>query len=189
MVPFAEITLALRGAFRLARRDAGGMRDFNATIAGFWRSFVAALIVAPGYAIIIGPAIARLSPDNALLAVSVEIIAYVAMWAAFPLAMDHVARRIGRDAVYIRYIVAHNWSAVLQMIVFLAATLIGASMPAGAALFLHMLALGLILFYQWLVARIALEVNGALAAAIVGLGLVIEFAVTAAAALVSAPRV
>ena len=184
MIPFAEIALALSGAFRLARRDAGGMNDFNPTVTGFWRSFIAALIVAPGYAMVIGPGLASLPAGQAVRATLAETIAYVVTWVAFPLVMIPITERIGRDAAYLRFITAHNWSAVLQMMVLLAAALAGAAMPAGPAAFLHMLAFGLILYYQWFIARTALAVNGATAAGIVGLGVLIELAVSSAATMV-----
>jgi len=184
MVPLAEIARALRGAYRLARLDAGGLDDFKPTIEGFWNSFMAALIVAPGYAIVIGPSLARLPADDAPRAILAEILAYITAWVAFPLLMIHVAGRIGRDAAYVRFIVAHNWSSVIQMMVLLAAALVGASMPGRAALMLHVGALGLILSYRWFIARAALQVNGGTAMGIVGLGLLIEFATSAAAALV-----
>jgi len=51
-VPSArEMMYALYGAYRLARFDAGGMRYFDASIDGFWRSFFAAVLIAPFYLI------------------------------------------------------------------------------------------------------------------------------------------
>ncbi|MFO1189861.1 MAG: hypothetical protein U1E97_09840 [Alphaproteobacteria bacterium] len=181
-----EIVRALRGTYRLARLDATGLDDFNATIGGFWNSFLAAVIVAPGYAIVIGPGLARMPTDDALRAILAEILAYITAWTAFPLLMIHIAERIGRDAAYIRFIVAYNWSSVIQMMVLLTAALIGASMPVNATVMLHVGALGLILAYRWFIARTALQVNGGTAMGIVGLGMLIEFMTSTAAALVGA---
>jgi len=187
MISQSEIVLSLRGAFRLGLRDTAGLRDFNVSIAGFWRSFTAALIVAPGYAALIGPRIAALSAGAAWRAVLVEILGYVIIWTAFPLAMHHLAPRIGRDDAYIRFIVAHNWGATVQMMILLTATAVGGSLPGGAGVLLQMIGLGLILYYQWFVARTALAVSGGTAAAIVALGILIEFAVTTAATVMGAP--
>lgn len=184
MISHAEFAQALRGTMRLARLDAGGLNDFNATVEGFWHSFAAALLVAPGYAILIGPGIAQLPMDTAIRQTLAEVIAYVINWAAFPLVMHEVVARIGRDSAYIRFIVAHNWSVVLQMLVLLTAVLAGAALPAGTAVFLHMLGFGFILFNQWFIARTALSVRGGTAAACVALGILIELISSYAATLV-----
>ena len=48
-----QVMYALYGAYRLARFDAAGMRYFETSIEGFWRSFFAAVIVAPPYALLL----------------------------------------------------------------------------------------------------------------------------------------
>ena len=54
MIPTAGETLrALYGAYRLARLDAGGMAYFDSSIGGFWRSFFAAVLVVPFYALLL----------------------------------------------------------------------------------------------------------------------------------------
>ena len=47
MISAQQTFTALYGAYRLARLDTGGMKFFDQTIDGFWRSFYAAVIVAP----------------------------------------------------------------------------------------------------------------------------------------------
>ena len=46
-----EVLGALYGAYRLARIDPAGMTYFNLSFEGFWRSFFAAVLVAPAYAV------------------------------------------------------------------------------------------------------------------------------------------
>ena len=54
MIPsVTEIAYALYGAWRLARLDSGGMGYFDRSIAGFWKSFFAALLVAPGHILLL----------------------------------------------------------------------------------------------------------------------------------------
>src|ERR1700704_629737 len=48
MLSLAEISHATYGAWRLALFDAGGMRYFDRSLEGFWRSFRVALLLAPG---------------------------------------------------------------------------------------------------------------------------------------------
>ena len=42
-----EIAYGIYGAWRLARLDVTGMEVFDRTVAGFWKSFFAAVLVAP----------------------------------------------------------------------------------------------------------------------------------------------
>ena len=53
MLSLAEIGPALYGAWRLAHFDPDGMRYFDRSIAGFWRSFRVALLGAPLWIIIL----------------------------------------------------------------------------------------------------------------------------------------
>ncbi len=107
----AEIARAIDGAWRLACRDPDGLRAFPDTIESFWRSFFAAAIVAPFYALMLMlrdlPADPRGGVELMLL---VEAIGYVANWAAFPLAMVYVTRLIGRERRYLVFVQAFNWS-------------------------------------------------------------------------------
>ncbi len=173
MITAREATFALYGAYRLARVDPRGLDYFDATIEGFWRSFYAALLVAPAYVILLALAFG----DHPVTAgparlVLVEGIAYVISWTAFPLAMVRFARRLDRSHHYIRYIVARNWAGVLEMAVLLPAVAIAASGPAAEAL--PLLVIIAILLYEWYVARTALEITGGQAAAVVALSVILD---------------
>ena len=49
----AEVLRSLYGAYRLAFLDQSGMAHFNLSVDGFWRSFFAAVLVAPGFAVLV----------------------------------------------------------------------------------------------------------------------------------------
>ncbi len=53
MPSLGEVAAALFGAWRLMRFDKGGMAWFDVSIAGFWRSFLAAEIDATFYYVLI----------------------------------------------------------------------------------------------------------------------------------------
>ena len=137
MIATPEIVSSLTGAVRLALGDTGAMSCFNRTIEGFWNSFFAAVLAAPGYL-----ALALLSFEETPIAdplrvFLVESIAYVIGWVAFPLAMVYVARALGREKRYVNYIVAFNWAQVPQVLLFLTGVL--TNMPKavlGAIVFL-----------------------------------------------------
>lgn len=161
MVSGLELVRAVYGALLLARFDRDGLRYFEDTIEAFWRSFTAAIVVAPGFAILI--LLGHLAdPPGAgpLRIVIVEVIAYVLSWVAYPLAMVYVTRAIDRDEEYFRYIVAYNWAHIVQMALILLGVLISAIglVEGGAA---KVLSFGIdlaILVYAGYIARAALNI-------------------------------
>ena len=166
-----EAAYALFGAYRLARLDPSGLQYFNATVQGFWRSFTAALIVAPGYVILIGLELGQ-SPDAASFdwghIALVQAIAYVISWTAFPVALHYLTAAIGRHQEYVGYIVAYNWAAVIQMAVMLPAAAVQAMIPGQAGGLIMLPVVVATAFYQWFIARTALRIGGGTAAGIVG---------------------
>ncbi len=176
-----EITRALYGAWRLARLDRTGMTWFEASPEGFWRSFFAFAIVAPGYAVL---KLVEHNSDAALAASAprilvVDAIAYVVQIVAYPLAMLYLCRAFGRWDRYIGFVVALNWSVVLQMALLVPTTILAASQAVSAGLgdTLALTAVMAVLFYQWFITRTALEVPGIIAAGAVLLKIVIELVI------------
>ncbi len=180
-----ETAYALFGAYRLAHLDPSGLQHFNATVQGFWRSFLAALIVAPGYAILIGLELGG-APDAASLdwghIALVQAIAYVISWTAFPVAMHYLTSLIGRHEEYVGYIVAYNWAAVIQMGVMLPAAAVQAMIPGSAGGLIMLPVVIATAFYQWFIARTALRVGGGTAAGIVGFDFALSLLVAGIAA-------
>ena len=176
MLSFAEFSRATYGAWRLALLDADGLRYFDDTIGAYWQSFQAAVILAPAYAILVALRLSANPTEAGVMQVFlVEVIAYVINWTALPLVMIYVCDKMGRYDRYLRFVVAHNWSAVIQMAVFLAAMMLARGvLGSGLGAMLNFTAVIAILAYQWFVARTALGIDGLPAAAIVGLDLVIS---------------
>ena len=176
MVSTREMATSLFGAWRLARLDPRGMSCFNATEAGFWHSFFAAVICAPAYALIVALDYSSMpvtASDTRII--SVHAIAYVINWTAFPLAMFSAARWLGREQLYVRYIVAFNWAKVLETMLFLPAKALAATGMPWFTILPGLTAL-LVFGYQWYVARTALMISGAQAMAVIGLDLLLDIA-------------
>jgi hypothetical protein len=78
MIDLAAAYRGIAGALRLARLDPNAIHDFDDSIEGFWKSFQAAVIAAPLFALLILLRTAEhpLSPDP-LRAVVIEAIGYV----------------------------------------------------------------------------------------------------------------
>ena len=167
---------ALYGAYRLARFDAGGMRYFDVSIDGFWRSFFAAVLIAPFYLVYQGLRFLAETPGaDGFRYTCVEAITYVIAWVLFPLVMVSLAKFLDREQRYLGYIVAYNWAAVLQnaLIMPLGMVAMIGGPEVGAADFFGLVAFVAVIAYTWFITRTALDIDGGTAASIVLLDLVL----------------
>ncbi len=169
-VTLQEATRALYGAYRLARMDDGGMAYFDATADGFWKSFFAAVIVAPLYLLFLLLHYQSAEIDAPFLRYfSIEVIAYVIAWVLFPLVMAGLTKFLDREEKYIAYIVAYNWAAVWQNALYLPIQILVAagalSTQAGSAIGISVLMA--VLFYVWFITRTALEITALTAVTLV----------------------
>lgn len=160
-----EIRRSLEGAWLIARRDPGAMSRFDLTVDGFWRSFFAAVIVAPGYLVLLASEYAEQGLGaNLGEVVLIEALAYLVIWVAFPIMALLLTQALGLGHRYVPLVVAGNWGAVLQVALIVAATLVGSFLPEGGPAVLRLAALLVALAYQWQVIRISLETTGLVAA-------------------------
>jgi hypothetical protein len=178
MASLREVSIALHGAWRLARLDRGGVAYFDVSETGFWRSFNAAVLVYPAFLILTW---AHTDDETwraagAFRVILVETIGYIMDWVAFPLAMLPVARYLDRERRWLPFIVVFNWSQVLQAVLILLVEGL-----ASGALLSDPVGLGLVraafvaaLLYEWFVARVALEIGAGAAAGIVAVDLVLH---------------
>ena len=173
-----EVLESLYGAYRLAFLDQSGMRHFNLSFEGFWRSFFAALLVAPGFGVLVAHRLsARAEAFDLGWAALVQIFAYGLSWAAFPLAAVVLTQLLGLGRNYVALIVALNWAAVLQVGVLLAAVVFELVVPGLLDGLMLLLVTGGLLFYQWFVTRAALQTTGGIALLLVLVDLVLNTAI------------
>ena len=170
MISGQYVTNALYGAYRLARGDTTGLSYFDTSTAGFWRSFFAAVLIAPLVLILL---VIRFSVDDigagAVRFYTIEAIAYVIGWVLFPVVVFYLVQTLEKEERYVGFIVAYNWAAVLQNGVYLPFAIlfqIGV-IPGEAAGLLNLILLGLVLAYTWFVAKNALDISGAVAGGII----------------------
>ena len=184
----AEIVRSIRGAFRIAMLDADAPRWFNLSVEGFWRSFLAPLILAPAYIGLIlldtGAAADAPGPDGIVL---VRVLTFVLGWIAYPLAMIPIARMLQLGAAYVPYIIMWNWSAVPQAALMVPALFAVELMQPQAASLLFMSAMVTVLFYGYLVARAGLRCAPMTAAGVVVLDLVLSLLINAGSRALFAP--
>ena len=177
LLSLAEIGPALYGAWRLARFDAAGMNQFDQSLRGYWRSFRVAVLAAPLTALLIAIDLSSKKMDGGWLRLLAgESIAYVIGWVAFPLVAFYLCEAINRRAQYLGFIVAYNWSTLIQLAILLPALIIALSgiLPAGVAGVLTLAAEAVLLVYEWFIVRTALGLPGFGAAGIVVLDVIMS---------------
>src|SRR5215468_9442504 len=166
-----EMRLAVVGALRLARGDRGGLGCFDRSLDGFWRSFRAAFISYPLYLVLLSMrvTVAEWERSGALVIITVETIAYVIAWTAFPLLMLIVVQRIGRSQRFFDFMVPYNWSQLPQSALFVLVGLLTESgvLAGQLAQAIEIVAAVAVLVYEWFIARVALDTTAAAAVFVV----------------------
>ena len=175
---WTEVQTAVGGALRLAVGDRRGLKFFDASIDGFWRSFRAGMICYPLYLLLVGFRVgdAQWETSGVATILIVETIAYVISWVAFPLLILPLSRRLGRGDRFLLFAVVYNWAQIPQTAVFVLVGLDGASglMPQSAAHIAGLLAAIAALVYEWYIARAALAVTGTQATLVVIIDLLLS---------------
>ena len=186
-----EVLYGLYGAYRLARFDALGMTYFDTSITGFWRSFFAAVLVAPLYfATLFAQIVAGEVDADLSRFFIIQGIGYVILWVAYPLVMIPVTDFLDREHKYLGYIVAYNWAGVWQWLIMVPVTVLGKAgvLPPGLDVLLQMAAFAYIVTYFWFVAKTALEIPGVIALMVLAGDILLSFFIlTIMAAMVVQP--
>lgn len=175
----SETLRALYGTWRIARGDANGLQYFEFSMDGFWRSFLAAIIVFPAFAFLRWHDLFDAPADFPVARyMVVEVIAYVIKWVAFPLVMFHIIPMLGRAERYVAFITVYNWASVLQMAVYLVALLLGILFPSLGAGGFVMIAVLAMLVYGVYIAKLTLSVPIPTASAIVMADFLLSMVIT-----------
>ncbi|KIL96827.1 Permeases of the major facilitator superfamily [Paramagnetospirillum magnetotacticum MS-1] len=169
MITAGEIIAGVFGAWRLARRDPTGLIWFDSSPRGFVNSFWGPALILPGFLVL--QTLDGTFETDLLRPLAVELIAYVIGCVSFPLAMSHISEGLERSHLYTRFVVAYNWSQVIQMAVLLPAGLLIHLAPSDGMAMLNMAATIVVLVYQAYVAHQALDVKPASAGLLVLLDL------------------
>ncbi len=172
----AYISVGLSGAVRLVKLDSQGFDYFGDTAADFWRSFLAATLVAPLFLLYLVIRYVGSDTDGSFpVYIAAEMLAYVIAWLAFPLVILYLAPVLRKEDRVIRYLVAYNWLSVIQNGIYLPVVMLGitGTFAQGLSNFLAMLALMWVLGTTLFVTRKALEVPLGTAAGIVVMDLLL----------------
>lgn len=170
MITMSEVWTGLFAAWRMFLRDSRAIALFDDSVPGVIKSFFCAVVVLPGYIIILALGPVPIPAEvSGFRIVTVEAIAYVISWTAWPLLMAPVAKALDKDANYCRYIVAYNWSAGPQILILLAVLLLSAIdiLPRDVLVVINLAALAILLFYHLFILRTALEISPYVSVALV----------------------
>jgi hypothetical protein len=161
MPTWPEIVRSVQAAWLLAPGDNAALGHFDLSADGFWKSFAAALVVAPAYVLVLLDQYRFTGwPENAWATALAELVSFAGGWVAFPLAAISLTRLLGLSARYVPLIVANNWSAVIQVALYTAVVVVGTILPPELRTLALFTATILVLTYQWFVIRTALVTTG-----------------------------
>jgi len=186
MLSLSEIKRSLYGAWRLFCGDAKGLDHFGLTAAGFLRSFLVFILIAPIYAL-------SVATENGLLHAERQLdddfsdgrfflaraLTFLIDWVAFPIVMVFVTRQLKLGHRYAAFITVRNWTALpAAALTSLPAIAYGVGLlPITATTLATFIFLIIVLRYGWFVARTTLATTAAIAAGLVALDLVLSLAI------------
>ncbi|WP_420412241.1 hypothetical protein [Roseibium sp.] len=183
MISTSEIRAALDGSWLLLRNQPQGMNYFDQSTQGFWRSFLVIFLLAPVFLVSALAEKKLLISENVILSeVFPENTYWLAQflslgieWVMLPLVLAVLAGPIGISRQYVPFIVVRNWTSLLAYVPYLVTGLLYLMgiIPSGIMVLLSFTCLIVVLWYRFLIARIALQASASLAIGIVFLDILI----------------
>jgi hypothetical protein len=188
MLTSDEISRSTGAAVALFRGDPQGLRMLDVSHDGFWRSFQVFFILLPFIGVMI------LSERSYVLArvpfseetfpsewfVLSRLFGFAIDWIAFPVVLAFLARPLGLERRYVPLVVALNWAALVAAVPAVVPhllQLLGLISEEMTAL-LQVVALGIVLRYQYMVTRIATGVTIGFAIGLVALNFILTVIVS-----------
>lgn len=169
-VSSGDIIRGVWGAWRLARRDTGGMAMFDISPDGAAKSFFAGVLAFPPYmivqALILGERWPALLQPLPLL---VQAIGFAAAWALMPAALTWILPWLSRGQRLAEAIVALNWAALLIMLAQVARILLDTVglFPGSLGIVVTVAVAVACFLYEGFVLRTAIEIDIPIAAGLV----------------------
>lgn len=178
-----EVNRSFKGTLDLLNSRSEGLKSFDMSERGFWRSFMAVWLTLPAY--IVSLAFERLrlgilQPDRSLLdSIWLDLVVglgHLAGFLALPLAMIWIARRFRLTQAYVPFVIVTNWISVIGLLVLSVPAmllLLGWATPELASLFSLAFAV-VILRLQWFATKTTLGLSNLPALGIVLFGILLN---------------
>jgi len=183
MISVPEVRSALQGSWLLFKNRPEGLRYFDMSINGFWRSFGAILPLAPLF-VLTALAERKLIIEEASLDPQVlantfwqaQITSYLIDWVTLPLVLAALAGPLGISKGYVPFVVARNWTSLLAAVFYVvpAVLFLLGIIPSGFLVLLSLAALVVIIRYRYIVTRMVLACPVSVAVGIVILDIVLS---------------
>lgn len=176
MVTMRELSVALYGVWRFATLDRTAVQFFDNTPDAFWKSFNAAWLALPAYALLVLISFTQHPVEAGPIRIlSIEVISYVIGWVLFPLVIIAFTDITRSTQKYFRFIAAWNWAIVPQAYFFLCVSAFSASgtVPDNLGGLISLVATLPIFFYQGFIAKTSLDVTVPIAVMVVVIDLAI----------------
>ena len=165
----SDVTKALFGIWLILKNRPGADNFFDISVEGFWRSFVAALLVLPANVVITAVGIlAAGDVSYGLIDGFKDLLIYVINWLFYPLIVISACRYLNAQDKALKYIIPYNWASIPTGYFFAFATLIGRSLEGssfGAGLLFIAYVAAIFLFFE--IARRQLEISRTAAVGVV----------------------
>lgn len=187
MISNSEIRAALVGSWLLLRNQPQGMAYFDQSLQGFWRSFQAIFLLVPIFIV------SSLAEKKLLLSENVvsaetfpentywtaQFLSLSVDWITLPLLLALLAGPIGISRQYVPFIAVRNWTSILASFPYLITGLLYLTgmVSSGIMVLLSFTCLIVVLWYRFLVARIALQASVSLSIGIVFLDILLSLVI------------
>lgn len=178
-----DVGAGLHAALRLARGHADGLALLtpaadappDSALATASRSFWAAPLCLPAFLCLHlldwAQQAAPLPPARSF---ALDLLGFGIGWVAFALVSRELAARMGREALWPRFIAVWNWCNVVQyLMLVLAALPVLLHLPDWVAQTVWLVAMGWALWLEWFAARLALDIAPLTAAGLVAIDVLI----------------
>lgn len=177
MISPRSLANALAGMWLLLKFDLRAWAYFDKTFAGFWASFLPALILAPlhfSHRLLLFSS--RKGDLNLMTYLLVEVLAYIVSWTLFPFVMMYIVQLLQRTPRYYWHMVSYNWLQLPMNAIVLAVFLLadGGLVRASAALYAQLGVIVTMAVYGTFLAGVGLQVATGTALSLVVLDLVLS---------------
>jgi hypothetical protein len=190
-----EIARHAGAAWALFKGDRQGIREFDVSVEGFWRSFGVIVLLLPAIGILVAAQRSMLLTSSAYSLDTFptaaflwsRVVAYGIGWVDYPLALALLARPLGIGKRFVPLVVALNWSSLIAAIPVTLPSLlyILGLLGQDGYDFLNLVAFGLVLRYQYVVTRAATAAPPVFAFGLVVLDTLLGFAAEASVLAIS----
>ena len=182
----SDVTKAIFGIWLIAKNQPGADKFFDISVEGFWRSFVAAILVLPANIIITALGIlAAGEVSYSVIDGLRDLLIYIINWLFYPLIVISACGYLNAHDKALKYIIPYNWASIPAGYFFAFATLVGRSLEGssfGAGLLFVAYVVTIFLFFE--IARRQLEISRLAAVGVVAFDFLFSIALISALGLI-----